>query len=132
MADTPPEIPTVRTLTPILVVDAIEPCLDFWARLGFAVTVSVPNVQPFNFAILARDGLEVMLQTRVSVTEDTPGVEAGVGASVLYLGVGTIDAVLAVLGDAPVVVERRKTFYGADEIFVRDPAGNVIGFSAPA
>lgn len=34
-----------------------------------------------------------------------------------------------------VVVPRRSTFYGAEEVFVREPGGNVVGFAefgAPA
>ena len=35
---------TVQKLTPVLVVDAIEPCLSFWVdRLGFEKTVEVPE-----------------------------------------------------------------------------------------
>lgn len=30
---------------------------------------------------------------------------------------------------AEVLVPRRTTFYGSTEIFVREPAGNVVGFA---
>src|SRR6266852_3502350 len=30
---------------------------------------------------------------------------------------------------APVVVPKRTTFYGATEIFVREPGGNLVGFA---
>ena len=30
---------TLKKLTPLMMVDAIEPCLGFWERLGFARTV---------------------------------------------------------------------------------------------
>ncbi len=33
----------VRRVTPVLIVDAIEPVLPFWARLGVAKTVEVPD-----------------------------------------------------------------------------------------
>jgi hypothetical protein len=46
--------------------------------------------------------------------------------------VDALGPVLAVLGDAPVAVPRRTTFYGADEIFLYEPGGNIIGLSAPA
>ncbi len=123
---------TLKSLAPILVVDAIAPCLAFWERVGFAATVTVPEAPPFGFAILVHDGTELMLQTRDSVMNDTAGVAERVAASFLYVSVASLDEVLAVLGDAPVIVPRRRTFYGADEVFVLDPAGNVIGFSASA
>jgi hypothetical protein len=56
----------------------------------------------------------------------------GVAASILYLTVATLEPVLEAVGDAEIAVPRRQTFYGADEIFIYDPAANVIGFAAPA
>ncbi len=121
----------LRSLAPLLVVDAIEPCLPFWTdRLGFACVATVPDTAPFNFAIVARDGIEVMLQTRASCREDTGEATDNVRASVLYFTVGAIDPVVEALGDTEIAVPRRTTFYGADEIWMRDPAGNLIGFSA--
>jgi hypothetical protein len=122
----------VKRLAPILVVEAIAPCLDFWARIGFSATITVPDAPPFGFAIVARDGIEVMLQTRESVKDDTGGVADRVSNSILYLSVAALDPVIEALAGAPVTVPRRKTFYGADEIFLLDPSGNVIGFSAQA
>jgi catechol 2,3-dioxygenase-like lactoylglutathione lyase family enzyme len=121
----------LKSLAPILIVDDIGPSLPFWIdRLGFSLVTTVPETAPYNFAIVARDGIEVMLQTRGSAGEDTGDVTAGVRASVVYLSVGAIDAVLAALGDADIAVPRRRTFYGADEVWVRDPAGNLVGFAA--
>ena len=40
-----------------------------------------------------------------------------------------LEAAWELTAGAPVVVERRKTFYGADEFGVREPAGNVVMFS---
>ncbi len=122
----------VKSATPILVVDVIERSLPFWHALGFTTGVTVPDASPFVFAILTCGTMEVMLQTRASVADDTPAVAESVRASVLYLSVEAIAPVLAAFKDAPVAVARRTTFYGADEIFLREPGGNIIGFSAPA
>jgi hypothetical protein len=111
-------------------VSAIEPCLGFWQKLGFQVTVTVPETAPFDFAMVARDSFQVMLQTQASVRNDMPGVAERVTSSLLYLSVASLDAVIAALADMPIVVKRRTTFYGADEIFVADPCGNVIGLAA--
>ncbi len=122
--------PDIKSITPILTVEDIAPCLPFWVEaLGFALTVTVPDLPPYAFAIVAHDGREVMLQSRASVQEDL-GQLGQLGASVLYISVAALDPVLAALPEADIVVPRRKTFYGADDVFVRDPAGNVIGFAA--
>jgi uncharacterized glyoxalase superfamily protein PhnB len=121
----------LKSLAPILLVERIEPCLPFWVeRLGFALVTTVPEASPFAFAIVARGGVEIMLQTSASAAEDMGGATASVRDSIVYLSVDALEPVLAAIGDAEIVVPRRTTFYGADEIWVRDPAGTVVGFSA--
>lgn len=64
----------MKKLTPILYVDAIEPCLPFWTeRLGFTKTVEVPHDGKIGFVILTRDGLELMYQTWASAAADIAG-----------------------------------------------------------
>ena len=61
----------ISKVTPILVVDAIEPCLPFWeGQLGYARKVDVPHEGAIGFALLAREGSEVMLQSRASLAAD--------------------------------------------------------------
>ena len=120
----------MKKATPLLTVDAIEPCLDFWVeRLGFEKTAEVPHEDRLGFVILVRDGIEIMLQTVASMEADIPGVAPPPGGTMLFVEVADLDAIIETLGDAPVVVPRRTTFYGADEIFVREPSGNVVGFA---
>jgi uncharacterized glyoxalase superfamily protein PhnB len=120
----------VTRLTTILIVDAIEPALAVWTNvLGFEKTVEVPRGDKLGFVILARDRIELMLQTRASIAGDMPKVvETGV-THMLYADVASLDDAIASLDSAEVVVPRRKTFYGADEIWVRDRSGTIIGFA---
>lgn len=130
---TPPAAPTtVRSLAPVLVVEAIAPSLAFWRdRLGFAVTAEVPHEGEAGFAMLERDGITVMLQTAASVAADVPAM-AGIGTNAaLFLVVDDLAAIeRAVPGDL-VVLPRRRTFYGMDEIGVREPGGHVVTFAQP-
>lgn len=123
----------IKKLTPILTTDAIEPCLPFWEALGFDITTRVPHGEgdSLGFAILQRDDLELMLQTLASVEADVPAVAEEIGGShaVLFLEVDSLDEAIAAVPDASVVVPRRQTDYGADEIFVRDPAGHIVGLA---
>ena len=124
----------MKKLTPILVVDAIEPCLGFWTeRLGFEVTVTVPHGDALGFAILRKGGVELMYQTDESVAADVPTLTRAVAGqtSLLFLEVEDLDPVVAALEGAEVLVPRRETFYGMDEIFVRADCGTVVGFAAP-
>jgi len=120
----------MKKLTPILTVDAIEPALAFWVdALGFEKTVEVPHGDALGFVILARNQLEVMLQTVASLKADIPAVAPGIGTSLLYIEVEDLAAMEAATAGYEVVVPRRTTFYGADEVFVREPGGNVVGFA---
>lgn len=122
----------LKKLTPILYVEEIEPALPFWTeRLGFEVATEVPEGDRLGFVILQRDGVEVMYQTRASVEADVPAVASTpMGGAILFLEVDALDPVVEALSGVEVVVPRRKTFYGADEVFVREPAGNLVGFAA--
>jgi uncharacterized glyoxalase superfamily protein PhnB len=124
--------PAMRKLTPILVVDRIEPCLPFWTeRLAFAVTAQVPEGDRLGFVILQRDGVEVMYQTRSGIAADVPAVaesEAG-SRSLLFIEVADVDDVARRLEGVEVMVPMLTTFYGARELFVRAPCGTVVGFA---
>jgi uncharacterized glyoxalase superfamily protein PhnB len=122
---------TFNKLSPVLVVEAIEPCLPFWTeRLGFAKTVEVPEGDRLGFVILTKVGVEVMYQSRDSVRKDIPPLaDSPAGGTNLYLEVTDVAAVERAVEGLEIVVPRRNTFYGADEIGVREPGGNVVIFS---
>lgn len=134
---------TVKKITPLLTVDDVDACLPFWTgALGFELTATVPHGEATGFAMLQKDGLELMYQSRASVADDlgSAGAASGhpeladpmaEGMSTLFIEVEALDAVLEALGDeAEVVVPRRRTFYGMDEVFVRAPCGTLVGFAA--
>ncbi len=124
---------TMKKLSPVIMVQSIEPCLSFWERLGFEKTAEVPEGDKLGFVILAKDGVEVMYQTFESVENDAPGlvVRDRGHAAALFIEVGDVEAVERALGGIEAVVPRRKTFYGMDEIGVREPGGHVVMFAQP-
>lgn len=121
----------VKKLTPVLYVDAIEPVLPFWLdRLGFQKTVEVPEGDALGFVILAKDGIEVMYQTMASVAKDVPQLASSPQrGTFLFLEVDDLESVVTALQGVEPVVPRRTTFYGADELIVREPGGNVVTFA---
>jgi uncharacterized glyoxalase superfamily protein PhnB len=131
----------VTGITTIIVVDAVEPCLPFWTeRLGFETVATVPHGDALGFAMLSGDGVQLMYQSRASVEDDLGAAapeQAGLGdelagsTATLFVQVGALDAVIGALEGIEVVVPRRQTFYGMDEIFVRAPCGTLVGFAAP-
>jgi uncharacterized glyoxalase superfamily protein PhnB len=132
MAATAPS--AMKKLTPVLVVDEIEPCLPFWVdRLGFEKTVEIPEGSRLGFVILQKDEVEVMYQSRESVEKDIPALvpQRGGNAVGLFIEVGDVSAVERALKGFEVIVPRRKTFYGMDEVGVREPGGNAVIFAQP-
>ena len=119
----------MNKLTPNLIVSSIEASLPFWVeRLGFEKTVEVPDGKTVGFVILRRGAIELMLQSRASVEKDVPPMADGPYRAVLYVEVADLAEVRAALRGWPHLIPERKTGYGAKEIIVRDPEGNVVFF----
>lgn len=117
-------------LTPVLYVEEIESCLEFWKRLGFATTMEMPHGDALGFVILQKDGIEVMYQTRASVAADIPPLaDTPQRGTFLFIEVDDVNAVEQIVAADAYVIPRRKTFYGSDEIIVREPGGNVVAFA---
>ena len=109
--------PTVKKITPVLLVDEVEPCVKFWVdRLGFEKASEVPDGNKLAFVILQKGGTEVMYQSLASAEKDAAFNAQAYrkGTTFLYL---------------EVVMPVRTTFYGAKEIGVKDPGGNIITFA---
>src|SRR6266480_2098446 len=125
--------PALKQLTPVLIVDTVEPCIKFWTdRLGFEVNNQVPDeAGKLIFASVQKGGIEIMYQTRASVISEDPNSAGDLtGHSVaLFITVGDLDSVEKSLAGAPVVKPRHDTFYGSTEIYVKEPGGNTVGFA---
>lgn len=120
----------LKRITPVLLVDEIEPCLPFWDALGFDKIADVMHEGRLGFVILEKSGLEIMYQTRVSLASDLPALaDAPGGGTYLFLEVMDLDQTIEAVEGAPIVFPRRKTFYGMEEIGVREPGGNAITFA---
>ena len=132
----------MKNLTPVIIVDQIEPSLPFWIeRLGFQKTAEVPEGDKLGFIILVKGNVQVMYQTRASVARDLgaavgPTIHPASGAInpnkdlvTLYIQVEKLDPVMAALKGIEVVAPERKTFYGAREFGVREPGGIVVLFA---
>jgi hypothetical protein len=127
----------LRKMTPVLVVDRIEPALPLWVdRLGFEKTAEVPEGDHLGFVILSKGGLEVMYQTRESVATEIAGADlpralmppAGSQTS-LFCEVEDLDQIRKKLEGFDVLLSYRKTGYGSEELWLREPGGHIVGFA---
>ena len=127
---------TLTALAPVLIVDAVEPSLKFWTDLGFAKENEVPGADgKLIFGSVNKDGIEIMYQSRASVIAQDPksATELTGRSAVLFItvpSVGDLDTIERLTKGAPVVKARHDTTYGTSEFYIREPGGNVVGFSA--
>jgi uncharacterized glyoxalase superfamily protein PhnB len=127
----------MKSLAPVLIVDRVEPCVEFWTgKLGFVKENEVPGADgQLVFASVKKNGVEIMYQTKSSVAADSPGQASELEghSTALFIQVPSVtdlDAAEQAVQGAPLVKERHQTFYGSTEFYVREPGGNVVGFAA--
>jgi uncharacterized glyoxalase superfamily protein PhnB len=120
----------IKKVTPLLVVDRIEPSLRFYEKLGYTAVISVPHDDHLGFVLLAQDVGQIMLQTRSSLAADLPAISRTGVSSLLYVDVVSLEeALIAAAGSSEILVPMRTTAYGAREAFVREPSGQIVGFA---
>ena len=121
-----------RKMTPMMVVERVEPSMAFWVdRLGFEKVAEVPEGEGIGFALLVKDGIEVMLQSLAGAEKEVPGLFSA-GGTCLYLEVDDLDPVRPAVRGLEEVVPEKTTFYGKREIAVREPGGHIVIFAADA
>jgi uncharacterized glyoxalase superfamily protein PhnB len=121
----------IKKLITVLLVEEVEPCVKFWVeRLGFTNAGEVPDGDKLAFAMLQKEGLEIMYQSYASVAKDHPHPELEhKGPTYLYIEVDDLAAAMAATAGAEVAMAERTTFYGAREFGVKDPGGHFLTFA---
>ena len=123
----------LKKLTPNLMIEDVERTLSFYRDvLGFNVVTTLPDSAPFDFAIVQRDGVELMFQSRPSLSENVPALTGGpIGASqTFYIEVsGLRDLYEQIRDKLEIVVDFHTTFYGTQEVYFRDINGYTPSFS---
>jgi uncharacterized glyoxalase superfamily protein PhnB len=121
-------------ITPVLIVEEVEKSLVFWVgRMGFTKTMELPEGDRLGFAILAKDGAELMLQSIASVMKDEPKFApdgTGAKSTVLFIEVDDFAETRTRLEGYPILMPERVTFYGMREIGVSEPNGHTAIFAA--
>ncbi len=123
----------IQKATALLRVERVEPSLPFWVdRLGFQKVTEVMEGNSLGFVILSKGHVEIMLQSRASLAKDLPMLSVGaMTPAVVYMGVTNLEEIVSKLSPSEILVAKRTTYYGMEEIWAREPGGHVIGFAAP-
>jgi uncharacterized glyoxalase superfamily protein PhnB len=120
--------PKISKATPVLVVEAVEPCAQFWQKLGFERGAEVPHGDTLGFIILNQGNVEIMYQSRASVEADDAAMakQLSVGGTALFVDVDDLALAAKAIEGATIVMPQRETFYGTREIGFVDPGGNLV------
>jgi hypothetical protein len=109
----------------------VEATRDFFKRVGFEVSVEIPDGGELGFSMLERDGVQVMVETLDNGHEPQAlrNVTKASRFAAVYIEVDDLDAVIAALDGEKVLVERHKTFYNSDELTYQEPGGHLVTFA---
>jgi lactoylglutathione lyase len=134
-----------KKITANIIVSNVNENLDFYEKiLGFSLVMALPEgsqqvitvrdtITPLGFAIIRRDEVELMLQSRKSLDKELPSLAGSpIGTSfTLYIQVDDIEALYRGIKDnAAIIEDLHTTFYGAREFFIRDSGGHVLTFAS--
>jgi len=125
----------MKRMTPIMLVDEVEPCLDIWKKLGFEQTMEVPVGNQLGFVALQKGPVEIMYQARAGSGTDLPfltELEYSRDGLLLFVEVQDLADVKRRLEGVDDVVEllsERETFYGSREVAVQTPCGTRVVFA---
>jgi lactoylglutathione lyase len=124
---------TFSSVTPSLLVADIDRSSAFYQDvLGFHVKQTVPDVAPFVFVWLERDGVGVFLNDPKAVAHDFPDAvrRAPGGTATMFFVVSGVDALHArVAPHGQIVMPLKTQFYGMREFAIEDPDGHLITFA---
>lgn len=117
----------LRTTTPVFGVADVGATMRWYIeKLGFTGD-PFPEKEPWTFAILRRDGVEIMLQRRSDAAHATPAALRSWSTYVRMRGVRRFHDEIAVR--VPLLRGLERMPYGETEFEVADPGGHVLVFS---
>ena len=119
----------ITHITTELMVDDIQKTIDFYKDiLGFKITISVPEENPF-FVVINNGPVDLMLYQRDQFSEEIPKFkDILIGGSIaLYMNVENIESLFEVLKEkVKIIQELHETNYGTKEFSFEDCNGYVL------
>lgn len=123
----------LKKLTPNLIVSDVLRSVEFYSDvLGFTVAVTVPEAEPFVFAIVQSGPVEVFLNAPEPAIAEYPAFKDRPigGTFTLFVEVVNIALAHATLQDkVKIVMPLEHKWYGSTEFAFEDPDGYLITFA---
>lgn len=121
----------MESLSPNLFVNDIQQTINFYNLLGFETTMSVPEQQPFDWAMMTKGKVTFMFQSFESLGDKIPEIKRQEGGPLLfYIQLKNIRNFHdQLVGKVTILKGLEKTFYGATEFSILDNNGFVLTFA---
>jgi uncharacterized glyoxalase superfamily protein PhnB len=123
----------LKKLTPNLVVADVSRSIAFYRDvLGFSLEQTVPEAEPFVFAIVKSGDVQIYLNAPGPAFEEYPAfTERPIGGTLtLFIDVDDVRGSYAQLKDrVQVMMPLEKKWYGVTEFAFLDPDGYIITFA---
>lgn len=136
MSGAPEQEGTMKKITANLMVKDVDKTIAYYRDLlGFKVTMTEPQEEPFQWAMMTNGGAEIMFQSRASLAGEYEQLFGDIplgGSFTLFIEVKDVKALYEMAGKSvEMVKELEKTFYGMTEFTIRDLNGYVLTFAQP-
>lgn len=122
-----------NNITNNLLVENVNETIDFYENtFGFSSVMTYPDSGKYDFAIIKRDSIQLMLQTKASFDDELDLFkDTNIGGTfMLYIEVNNLDSLYNVVNsNAEIVKELNETFYNTKEFAVKDNNGYVLIFA---
>ena len=121
----------MESLSPNIFVNDIAKTIEYYTMLGFTVTLSVPDKEPYNWVMMTNGSISIMFQTFASLGKDLPDIKRTEGGSLLlYIKMKGINKYFdSIRSKVTVPQELHKTFYGATEFAIKDCNEYILTFA---
>lgn len=122
----------MESLAPNIFTYNMQETIAFYEKLGFKVTMSVPdNGEDLVWAMMVNGSVTIMFQTMESLGETLPDISRKDGGSLLlYINLKDIRTFYESIKDkVKVLTGLEVTFYGATEFSILDNNGYVLTFA---
>ena len=121
----------MESCSPNLFVNDMNATIDFYKKLGFTVTMTVPDTGDYVWAMMTCGSVSFMFQTLASLGNTLPDVSrAGGGSLLFYIKLKNIRTFFESVKDKVTVLQGlEKTFYGATEFSIKDNNGFILTFA---
>lgn len=121
----------MESLSPNLFVKDMQQTISFYNLLGFETAMTVPEQQPFDWAMMTKGKVTFMFQSFESLGDEIPEIKRQEGGPLLfYIQLKNIrDFHDQLVGKVTILKGLEKTFYGATEFSIVDNNGFVLTFA---